>query len=279
MKHVKVGPEGARVGYVELDGVGPALVFLHGLGACSPIYFTRTAVDPALAGRRVLMIDFLGFGISDRPTGFGYTVEDHADSIARALDTLGLSGVDLVAHSMGGAIALVLADRRPDLIGRLVLAEPNLGPSPRPRIEPFTEADFVASGFQQALAAVGPQWAATMRLADPVALYRSERALGRGTTPMMGELLLNLTVPCALVEGERTAELADDPSLRAAGLPVLVVADAGHTMMLDNPTGFARAIAQALTDLGRLRPLGGVKPTGRSANDRLRLRLRRAAAS
>jgi pimeloyl-ACP methyl ester carboxylesterase len=88
-----------------------------------------------------------------------------------------------------------------------------------------------------------------MRLADPVALYRSELALGRGTTPMMGELLLNLAVPCALIEGEHTAEHTDDPALRAAGIPVLVVADAGHTMMIDNPTGFAHAIAHALTDL------------------------------
>ena len=36
MKHVEVGPDGARLGYVELDGDGPALVYLHGLGSCSP---------------------------------------------------------------------------------------------------------------------------------------------------------------------------------------------------------------------------------------------------
>lgn len=58
-EHIEVGPECPRLGYVELDGTGPPLVFLHGLGSSSPIYFTRTATDPALAGRRVLMIDFL----------------------------------------------------------------------------------------------------------------------------------------------------------------------------------------------------------------------------
>jgi pimeloyl-ACP methyl ester carboxylesterase len=64
------------------------------------------------------------------------------------LDVLDLRGVDLVAHSMGGAVALVLADRRPDLVGHLVLAEPNLASSPRPRIEPFTEE----TGFARAIA-------------------------------------------------------------------------------------------------------------------------------
>ena len=98
MKQVEVGPQGARLGYVELEGDGPTMVFLHGLGASAVVYNTRTAAEPVLAGRHVVMIDFLGFGISDRPAGFGYTVQDHADSIARALDALGLSGVDLVGH-------------------------------------------------------------------------------------------------------------------------------------------------------------------------------------
>jgi pimeloyl-ACP methyl ester carboxylesterase len=254
VKQIEVGPEGARLGYVEFDGDGPALVFLHGLGACSPLYFARTAIEPVLAGRRALMIDFLGFGISDRPAGFGYTLEDHADSIARALDTLGLEGVDMVAHSMGGSIALVLASRRPDLMSRLVLVEPNLRPTARPRVEPFTEATFVQFGFEQALTAVGPEWAATMRLADPIALYRTELALGRGTTPMMDELLLNLAVPCVLVEGERTSALADAPSKCVSGIRVLIVPGAGHTMMLDNPVAFARVIAEALDELAT-RPL------------------------
>ena len=251
MKHVEVGPDGARLGYVEFDGDGdgPALVYLHGLGACSPVYFARTAAEPVLARRRVLMIDFLGFGISDRPAGFGYTLEDHADSIARGLDALGVSGADVIAHSMGGGVAVVLADRRPDLVGRLVLAEPSLRPSARPLVEPFTEETFVQSGFQQELVAVGPQWAATMRLADPVALYRTEMALGRGMTTMLDEVLLTLAVPRAIVEGEKSGWLGDDPAIRAAGIPVHVVAGAGHTMMLDNPAGFARAIAEALDEL------------------------------
>jgi pimeloyl-ACP methyl ester carboxylesterase len=86
VKPVEMGPEGARLGYVEFDGDGRALVFLHGLGACSPIYFALTAIEPVLAGRRALMIDFLGFGIRDRPAGFGYTLEDHARRAVHRVD-------------------------------------------------------------------------------------------------------------------------------------------------------------------------------------------------
>ena len=246
VKHVTVGPNGARLGYVEKAGQGRVVVFLHGLGASSPVYFGATAASSVMAGSRVLMIDFLGFGISDRPMDFSYTLEDHADSLARGLDELALTAVDIVAHSMGGSIAIVLAARRPDLVNRLVLAEPNLTPSARPRVEPFTEAEFVATGFAQALAAVGPDWAATMRLTDPIALYRTELSLGRGTSPMMDELMSALPVPYVLLEGEYTAGLADDPSIRALGIPVTIVPEAGHTMMLDNPVAFAAALAVAL---------------------------------
>lgn len=260
MKHVEVGPDGARLGYVELDGEGPALVYLHGLGSCSPAYFTRSAAEPGLVGRRVLMIDFLGFGLSDRPLGFGYTLEDHADAIARGLDALGVSGADVVAHSMGGGIAVVLADRRPDLVGRLLLAEPTLRPSARPLVESFTEDDYVAHGFQQELDAVGPQWAATMRLADPVAMYRSETALGTTMTPLL-DVLTRLPMPRAIIAGEVSGWLGgdsasndsafNDATFEDAGIGVHVVAGATHVMMLENPVGFARAITDALGELSR----------------------------
>ncbi|SDC25719.1 Pimeloyl-ACP methyl ester carboxylesterase [Sanguibacter gelidistatuariae] len=250
MKHVEVGPEGAHLGYVELEGRGdvPPLVYLHGLGSCSPIYFARSAAEPVLAGRRVLMIDFLGFGMSDRPLSFGYTLVDHADAIARGLDRLGVAGADVIGHSMGGGVATLLADRRPDLVGRLVLAEPSLHPSPRPFVEPYTEDAFVEHGFALELSEVGTTWAATMRLADPVAMYRSEHALG-ADMPVLDGVLRALAMPRAVVEGDRSGWLRDDPDLRAAGIPVYVVTDAGHTMMLDNPTGFAHAVAQALAGM------------------------------
>lgn len=248
MKHVEVGPDGARLGYVELDGHAdaPPLVYLHGLGSCSPIYFAASAADPVLAGRRVLMIDLLGFGMSDRPRSFTYTLADQADAVARGLDRLGVSGADMIGHSMGGGVATLLADRRPDLVGRLVLAEPSLHPFlPRPFVEPYTEEAFVEVGFARLLAQVGSTWAATVRLADPVAMYRSEHALG-SDMPVLDDVLLALAMPRAIVEGDRSGWLHDYPDLRAAGIPVYVVADAGHTMMLDNPAGFAGAVAQAL---------------------------------
>ena len=247
MKHVEVGPDGAHLGYVEIDGRAdlPPLVYLHGLGSSSAVYFAGSAADPSLAGRRVLMLDFLGFGISDRPVSFGYSLPEHAETAARALDLLGVRGADVIGHSMGGGVAVLLAEQRPDLVGRLVLAEPSLHPSPRPRVEPYTEQSYVDGGFAAVLDEVGLTWAATMRLASPVAMYRSEHALG-ATMPVLDDVLLALPMPRAIIEGDQSGWLHDDPQLRAAGIDVHVVTGAGHTLMLDNPTGFAQAVARAL---------------------------------
>ncbi len=75
---------------------------------------------------RNLFVDLPGHGISDRPEDFGYTLEEHTDALAAALDTAGVRGAELIAHGMGGSVAIVLGHRRPDLVSRLVLTEANL---------------------------------------------------------------------------------------------------------------------------------------------------------
>lgn len=101
VRSAAVTPEGSRIRWVELPGQEPPRVYVHGLGATSPAYFAEVAVHPLLAGRRSLLIDMLGHGISDRPTDFDYTLESHADALAAALTDAGVTGAELIAHSMG----------------------------------------------------------------------------------------------------------------------------------------------------------------------------------
>jgi pimeloyl-ACP methyl ester carboxylesterase len=65
--------------------------------------------DPAFSRRRVLFVDLLGFGISDRPADFAYSLRSHAESVARVLRHLGQGPVDVVGHSLSGSIAIHLA--------------------------------------------------------------------------------------------------------------------------------------------------------------------------
>ncbi|MEU8621896.1 alpha/beta hydrolase [Streptomyces sp. NPDC048623] len=240
-----VGPEAG-------PGAGPATVFVHGFGSISAVYHAHIAARPELAGRRILFVDLPGHGISDRPADFGYTLEDYADALAAALDAAEVRGGVIAGHSMGGSIAIVLADRRPDLVGRLVVAEASLDPFPvakagSSRIASYTEEEFVrGGGFARVLEQVGPTWAATMRLADPLALHRTAVHLVRGTEPAMRELLLrNARVDRVYLQGELSGELPGADALRAAGVDVVTVPGAGHNIMFDNPEVFARVVAGA----------------------------------
>ncbi|MCX4543506.1 alpha/beta fold hydrolase [Streptomyces sp. NBC_01565] len=253
MHNAVVTPEGDRIRWVELPGAEPARVYLHGLGSTSPAYFAASAVHPLLAGRRSLLVDLLGHGHSDRPEAFSYTLEAHADALAQALDAAGADGAEVIAHSMGGAVAIVLAARHPRLVSRLVLVDANLDPAPpvpavvgSSGIASYTEEEFLAGGWAEVRDRVGAHWWSTMRLADRAALHRTAVHLAAGTTPTMRELLLELKIPRTYLLPEADGPLAGAEALEAAGVAVVPVPDCGHNIMLDNPEAFARATAAAL---------------------------------
>lgn len=258
MRNAAVTTEGDQIRWAELPGRDPARVYVHGLGATSPAYFAEIAVHPLLAGRRSLLIDLLGHGISDRPTGFDYTLEAHADALAEALASAGVTGAELIAHSMGGSVAIVLAARHPHLVSRLVLVDANLDPIPRvpgsggsSGIAAYSEQEFLAGGWEEVRDRVGPHWWSTMRLAGREALHRSAVNLTRGTVPTMRELLLDLKIPRTYLLPEADGPLPGADALAEAGVAVVPVPDCGHNIMLDNPDAFARATAVALTDRGQ----------------------------
>jgi pimeloyl-ACP methyl ester carboxylesterase len=254
MRDAQVTLKGARIRWVEIPG-DPRYtrVYLHGLGASSSPYFAAAAAHPDLVGHRSLLVDMLGFGISDRPTDFEYTLESHADALATALKAAHVQAADVIAHSMGGAVAIVLASRHPRLVSRLILIDANLDPMTPERgwpgsrgIAAYTEEDFLAGGWREVREAVGPHWWSTMRLAGREALHRSAVHLARGTKPTMRELLLSLTIPRTYLRPAADGPLPDEKQLLEGGISVVSIPNCEHNIMLDNPEAFAKQTARAL---------------------------------
>jgi pimeloyl-ACP methyl ester carboxylesterase len=109
------------------------IVLLHCYG-CSLHWFDELA--PLLNQRhRVIRIDLLGFGGSEKPSG-GYSMDDQAATVATALNQLGVEGAVVVGHSMGFSVATALAAAHSDLVDRLVNLDD--GPSPDDCDLPFT---------------------------------------------------------------------------------------------------------------------------------------------
>ena len=110
--------DGARIRYIDA-GRGPPVVLLHGLGAS--MYAWRKNVGAmAAAGFRVIAFDNRGFGLSDKPA-VAYDNAAYARLAIALLDSLGISDVVLVGHSMGGAIAAEVAIEYPQRVRGLVL--------------------------------------------------------------------------------------------------------------------------------------------------------------
>ncbi len=99
---------------------GPVVVLIHGLGGRSEDW-RMLAPYFAQAGFRVYMPDLFGYGRSDRPADFSYSVHDQAAVVVEFLNAMGLKQVDLGGWSMGGWIVQIVADAHPDRVRRLML--------------------------------------------------------------------------------------------------------------------------------------------------------------
>lgn len=110
-----------NIHYVEL-GQGEPVLLIPG---AFTTYRTWNRVLLELSFHyRVLAIDYVGVGDSDKPElGFHYTVEEQADVVAEMIAALRLPRVNVVGTSYGGAVALNLAARYPDLVNKIVCIE------------------------------------------------------------------------------------------------------------------------------------------------------------
>ncbi len=117
-------PRAPEVAYVELNPEGEqTLIFVHGLG--SYLKFWRAQLDAfAQQGYRVIAVDLPGYGKSEKPATFPYTMEAMADAVRELATLVNADQPIIVGHSMGGQTALSLAIRYPDAVGGLVLTSP-----------------------------------------------------------------------------------------------------------------------------------------------------------
>ena len=246
----------SQIRWTERPGPLPTRVFVHGLGGSGMGVFGRVVEQPDLGGHRSILIDLPGHGASDRPDDFSYSLEGHAAAVAAVCAAAGVTGIDLLGHSLGADTSIVVAYRNPGLVRRLVISEANLDPLPASAtgrvsqaIRLQSEAEFVASGYQRCLDDY-PGWVPTLQQCSPHSVYRSAVGLTTGTTPTMREMFVSMTMPRTFIRGDRGEPLLDAEGLEAAGVRVVVIPDAGHMMMTDNPPAFLSAVVAALGDDG-----------------------------
>jgi pimeloyl-ACP methyl ester carboxylesterase len=261
--------------FVQDEGDGEPLVLVHGAGTSSAVW--RRAV-PRLASRhRVIAPDLPGYGRSPA-AGRGFALEQVADRLASGLAEAGAPApYDLVGHSMGGAVAILVAARHPELVRRLVLVAP-AGLAALPR----TVATLLGT-------VAGPYAIARRRLASPLAgnalvrrlalagvardgarvpvdHARAVLASSAGATRIgpglasaaaadLREPLRGVACPLGLVWGEHDPVIPRRriDVIRAArpDVTVAIVPDTAHAPMLEAPDAFCAALEDVLARLAR----------------------------
>ena len=107
-----------RLHYVD-EGTGDAVLLIHGTPGWS--YEYREVIQTLARTHRVIAPDHLGFGFSDRPVDWPYTLAGHTENLERLVAHLGLSTFALVVQDFGGVIALPLVWAIPGRVTHVVL--------------------------------------------------------------------------------------------------------------------------------------------------------------
>ena len=259
---------GVNLHYADWGGDGRTpLLLLHGDMRTSRSW--DAAARDLRSDFRVLALDMRGHGDSEWPES-GYTFAQRADDLESFADAVGLRGVAVAAHSTGGVVAALLAERRPDIFSRLALLEPMV---------------VVTESFQRMVSkrAETPRrtWASRAEMREYLKWHRmtgkwrddviedvvkhESYALpnGRldmkwatasmawkereGDYPDLRPILRTLGKPILFIMSDSRASVFADVARiaeRTADFETLTIADSGHNMYMDQPAAVSRAIAQ-----------------------------------
>ena len=139
--------DGLRQGYVEAGpATGEVVLLLHGQPSWSYLYRKMIPVL-ADAGYRVIAMDHIGMGFSDKPIDIDYyTYLGHVDRLEKFIQGLGLQNITLFVQDWGSLIGLKVAGDNPDWFARIGVGDGSLpvipaGAVPFPPVENPNELD------------------------------------------------------------------------------------------------------------------------------------------
>jgi haloalkane dehalogenase len=268
---------GGRIHYVD-EGPRDAepIVCVHGNPTWS--FAFRRIVSAFSPTRRVIAVDHLGCGLSDKPADWDYHLADHAENLSSLCAALDLARVTLVVHDWGAAIGMGFARREPERIARVLVLNGAAFPSARmplriraariPLLGPLLVRDLNAfAGLATRMALHDParlSSSARRGLLLPYATKSSRIAIQRFVedipmTPahrswgeleaIAGSLAQFVGKPVALCWGERdwcfTPAFRAEWERRFPAARVTRCEDAGHYVFEEAP----EAVGSALTEL------------------------------
>jgi len=244
----------------------PKLLLIHGLVG-SLDYF---GPEKRFSKATVRTCDLLGYG-ERRNVDLGrVTLQSQADHVSGVIGALAGAPVWLLGHSMGGAMAMLTADRHPDLVGGIINVEGNFtlkdafwssriaAKDPNQWADEYRAMQEDVPGWLRRCGleptAERLEWARLILAHQPAeTVQKMSQAIVNETRrpdyPAALRRVIERGVPVHLIAGEKSADAWDLPDLvRGAARSYVKQPGVGHLMMLEDPDGFCR-IVDSLFDL------------------------------
>jgi len=255
--------------YREVGKGAPTVVMLHGFTGSSENWLPIAQH----LNTRVILPDLMGHGQTQSPRdAVRYAMQHASQDITALIGAISPhTPVVLVGYSMGGRLALHIALTYPKLVRHLILESTSPGLATAAEREARVKSDEALAAqierdgiesfvsYWQAL----PLFASQRRLPEsarqavhaqrlrnnPIGLTNSLRGMGTGAQPSLWDRLGELTMPVTLLAGELDTKFVHINQEMAARIPqatLHVVADAGHTIHLEQPEVYLRLLKRML---------------------------------
>ena len=260
---------------VEVFGSGPDVILIPGFASSREVW--RAEVERLKGSRRVHLVQLSGFAGEPWVHGDGPFLEPMIAELARYVREAGLERPAVIGHSMGGLTGLMLAQRHPELVGRVMSVDSlpffSVLYGPTATVEtarPFAEqtAAAIRAMDEAAFRSGQVQTAATMARDEATRAAMVEWSMASDRRAMAAAMrdvmttdlrpgLAAMTTPvwaiyAADADGGAAAGLADGLWAREyTGLPgarLIRVDDSRHFIMADQPARFAALVDQFLAD-------------------------------
>jgi pimeloyl-ACP methyl ester carboxylesterase len=236
---------------VAVRGAGRPLLLLHGWGVSSELFVP--ILERLQPERQLIVPDLPGFGATPEPDT-PWSVHEYATWCFALLDRLGVETCDLIGHSNGGRIGVVMAASHPERVGRMVLTG-SAGIRPRRTLRDAARIRTykMLRAVERSAAVPSGLRRSAKRRADQrgSADYRAASGTMRGTLVRivnedLRSLLPQLRIPVLLIWGERDTEIpVEDGRIMERLIPdagLVVFEGAGHYAYLEQPDRFCRIV-------------------------------------
>jgi len=223
-----------------------SIVFIHGSG-CSKKFFKDIWDLQKFKKFSILAYDWVGFGDSSKPVKFSYSMDNQAEICRLLIEKLNLDKINLVCHSMGGIIGLLLTEKIPNKIVSFINLEGNLTEEDAGITKQFVSMsykEFKKSSFNKIKKIIKeskdnpPLFYKEFCRCSPFGFYYSSKSsVECSKNEKLLALFLNLRVKKAYFYGDKGI-IKGSLNLIKNKVKTVLIPKSGHFMMIDNPDEF-----------------------------------------